>query len=581
MRVPIIDEEAMCSSDSGGSDSDYIASETSSMGKFIASEDEVDDLLSTSSDESIFSIDNAPISGIVRARANRTVDNSSKPDEKIKKKKPEGAVPPQSAGQKRQIDSPVGPPALKKGRGRPKKVVEGGGSQVKLPGDASFPLNDFSLTVSKTSGGDIPMPTSLDAIQAFIVDYCVKGAVSTEVGSRAFHLHLQGVLRLRYPKTADYVSMLQKFIKNLLPNKGKGLKVMLKVLRGDQTFIGMIGYVTKDVGQPHYQLRTHGITVAELAEGRNCHSNMVTSSYDESRKVITVKNLMQELFKFNRRCMMPIIVPVLFGVTYMIQSGNYILSPDFISSYRKIDLHEAEILWGMINKPKDTTVEGVRALLFDPRSYSPKINRRYFFGGQDQAEYEEERRRPDVDLTAMAADYSEEERRHHQPQQEAASSTDKEKGRRCLAQKLVDLCKEGKERLTSSSLSSSRPAYFDEDFVAMRDEEYEVEDSNNRYQVDNDSYVCPDTLEEMLLIVRNARKRRLQWQGIVTAEDILRQQVVEASMVSSSSPAKGYPPASAGVGGGLLAHVVSPPRAPKLRMNNYDNNNSSNDMLFY
>ena len=114
--------------------------------------------------------------------------------------------------------------------------------------------------------------------------------------------------------------------------------------------------------------------MAELAEGRNCHSNMVTSSYDESRKVITVKNLMQELFKFNRRCMMPIIVPVLFGVTYMIQSGNYILSPDFISSYRKIDLHEAEILWGMINKPKDTTVEGVRALLFDPRSYSPKAS---------------------------------------------------------------------------------------------------------------------------------------------------------------------------------------------------------------
>ena len=139
-----------------------------------------------------------------------------------------------------------------RGPGRPKKKVQIDLSdevEEKLPGDASFPITDFSLTVTKVAAGDVPMPSTLDCIHAFLKQFCIKGAVSTEVGSRAFHLHLQGVFRVHYPKTAPFVNKLQKFIKNMLPNNGIGLRVLLKVLVGEQTFVGMLGYVTKDSGK--------------------------------------------------------------------------------------------------------------------------------------------------------------------------------------------------------------------------------------------------------------------------------------------------------------------------------------------
>jgi hypothetical protein len=42
--------------------------------------------------------------------------------------------------------------------------------------------------------------------------------------------------------------------------------------------------------------------------------------------------------------MHPAVVPIQYAILYMIQSGSYILSPDFISSFKKIDLLEANTL---------------------------------------------------------------------------------------------------------------------------------------------------------------------------------------------------------------------------------------------
>ena len=74
------------------------------------------------------------------------------------------------------------------------------------------------------------------------------------------------------------------------------------------------------LGQPHYQLRIHNITRAELEAGRRDHVAML-SSYDDSKKIITMKHLYNECYKFNRRCLFPCVVPIEFALTYMIQSG--------------------------------------------------------------------------------------------------------------------------------------------------------------------------------------------------------------------------------------------------------------------
>jgi hypothetical protein len=117
----------------------------------------------------------------------------------------------------------------------------------KPPGHSSFPCNEFSLTITR-SKADVALD-SLDAVALFMEKHCIKGAVSTEIGQRAFQLHLQGVLRLHWPRTKERVQELQKFIKGILPQKGKQYKVLLKPLQGGQNFIAMIGYVTKDSGE--------------------------------------------------------------------------------------------------------------------------------------------------------------------------------------------------------------------------------------------------------------------------------------------------------------------------------------------
>ena len=147
----------------------------------------------------------------------------------------------------------------------------------KCIGHDSYPVNDFSLTVSKLKG-DV-CRDAIVCVHNFIKDCCIKGiifiansklmmynsnktyigAVSTEVGKRAFNLHLQCVVKLHYPKTKEYVALLTKGIKITLPGNGIGYRVLVKPFGPSQTFSSMIGYCTKDNGRSHYRLLLHNI----------------------------------------------------------------------------------------------------------------------------------------------------------------------------------------------------------------------------------------------------------------------------------------------------------------------------------
>ncbi len=86
-----------------------------------------------------------------------------------------------------------------------------------------------------------------------------------------------------------------------------------------------------------------------------------------------MKNFFSECYKFNMRCMHPAVVPIQYAVLYMIQSSSYILSPDFISNYKKIDLNEARVLWEMTHTPGTVCIEDIMTLLFNPLSYGKKV----------------------------------------------------------------------------------------------------------------------------------------------------------------------------------------------------------------
>jgi hypothetical protein len=125
-------------------------------------------------------------------------------------------------------------------------------------------------------------------------------------------------------------------------------------------------------GQAHYQIRTHNLTRAELSFGRRDHDALLTS-YDDAKKIINLKNLFNEAYRFNMRTMHPAVVPIHFALLYMIQSGAYILCPDFISTNRKLDLTESLALWKMVHQPHGVCLRDIMQLVFDPRSYGIKV----------------------------------------------------------------------------------------------------------------------------------------------------------------------------------------------------------------
>jgi hypothetical protein len=83
--------------------------------------------------------------------------------------------------------------------------------------------------------------------------------------------------------------------------------------------------------------------------------------------------MFSEAYRFNMRCMHPAVVPIYYALLYMIQSAAYIFSPDFISTFKKIDQNEAQILWHMTFNPTEVRIKDVLTLIFNPLSYGKKV----------------------------------------------------------------------------------------------------------------------------------------------------------------------------------------------------------------
>ena len=106
--------------------------------------------------------------------------------------------------------------------------------------------------------------------------------MSTEVGKRAYNLHIQGVFETHFPANEykllgkifhfniclikyEYILYIILFSgkvlkRDYMPHKGVGHKITLKPFAKGQTFVGMLGYCTKDNGTHHFGLALKGVS---------------------------------------------------------------------------------------------------------------------------------------------------------------------------------------------------------------------------------------------------------------------------------------------------------------------------------
>jgi len=72
-------------------------------------------------------------------------------------------------------------------------------------------------------------------------------------------------------------------IKKLFVNNARGYKIVLKPFAPEQTWLAMIGYITKDKGKASYSIQTHNVTAQELAQGRRDHQALKTTFFEDKK----------------------------------------------------------------------------------------------------------------------------------------------------------------------------------------------------------------------------------------------------------------------------------------------------------
>lgn len=273
----------------------------------------------------------------------------------------------------------------------------------------------------------------------------------------------------------------------------------------------MIGYCTKDSGKSHYQIRSHNISPDQLNLGRQEHQVMLTS-FDDEKKIITTKNLTNECYRFNQRCLWPAIVPPQYVLLYMCQSGEYIISPDFISIYKNVDLLELQALWELIHSPAIATIDLIMKLLFDERSYGTRYRTRYWVASIHSTVHgEPEKLGNAARAAALPAQQSNNETDTNSKSSDDMQSTSSESNvqqedRRSRGDKLIDLLRSRpRERFPQL------PLQIDDNGIVPLPREpvlFTLDREGERVNNTEENFVCPEKLEDMLVIVRNLREQR-------------------------------------------------------------------------
>ena len=194
------------------------------------------------------------------------------------------------------------------------------------------------------------------------------------------------------------------------------------------------------------------------------------TSFDDSKKIINSKNLINECFRFNQRSLWPAIVPIPYCLLYMLQSGEYIFTPEFITFYKKIDLEEANVMWSMIHHPSATTLDMILKLIFNGRSYSPRdLDKcRYFMIAASN-----------LSSSMSASQYN------------AVSRHDSKNQTQSTASHIIDTIR------AANVVRMAPQLEFNDDFIQLDDDQCSTASNNES--------TCPEHIDDMLIIVRKLR----------------------------------------------------------------------------
>ena len=179
------------------------------------------------------------------------------------------------------------------------------------------------------------------------------------------------------------------------------------------------------------------------------------------------------MYKFSKRCLFPCNVPIRYALMYAIQSAAYLPSPEWLKRFAKMDMDEAQSLWEVIFVPSSCTILHIDAIFFDGSRVSSGRNNKRYFISNGNFELPPSKKQTVESTTKSAYGY------------------------------ILDTLQ---EHSNSSQSSKDPPKYFDNDYIPLTGNEPTLTMSMNDCVLDTELR-CPDTLDEMMLLVRQCRTK--------------------------------------------------------------------------
>jgi hypothetical protein len=250
----------------------------------------------------------------------------------------------------------------KRGGSSAQEIGEGGAAskankkEKRLPfGDIGLPLLLWSITHSCLEG-DLPIPT-FERGADFIKHLAEKGIFCYELGDKEKNGHGQGWFAMReYGDAYGKKRMKLEYNKYLNKHAEDKWKLQIKPFEITQTEAKMTGYVVKQSSQSWFRIRIHGeqFTDQYIGECKKIR-NQYNVNFTTNKLTITGGNILTLAYRFmvahcpGEKCSLGRILQ------WMIQSGEYIFSPNCASTY-PVERCRAEALWRIVREREPGSV---------------------------------------------------------------------------------------------------------------------------------------------------------------------------------------------------------------------------------
>lgn len=233
----------------------------------------------------------------------------------------------------------------------------------------------LSLTVTKLND-DLPTAAYEKLAAVFKRTKAVERfGLSYEVGGHHDRGHAQGVLEVK----ASSAQMVNKWVHDILSDvEGLNIKCVSLSFEKLHTFNGMLGYICKDAGLPHFRLRLKAVTADDIADGILLYG-MYGDAGLKKRVEINGNNWLERAVHFCYAQLDSTVqgrFSLAATLTGMLRTGRYYAAGSWalvrFNGGSTLDRSKAEAVWNIIMDPAATQKADVERVFFSRPEFKPR-----------------------------------------------------------------------------------------------------------------------------------------------------------------------------------------------------------------